>query len=84
MSLERYREAMARLRAPRRPPQPDLPEDPDVADLPEGLHDLDGRAVTITAVDRATGQLVRLDGVACVAPELSADVRRGLENLLDD
>ena len=84
MSLERYREAVARLRAPRRPPQPDLPEDPDVADLPEGLQGLDGRAVTITAVDRETGELVRLGGVVNVAPELSADVRRGLEGLLDD
>lgn len=84
MDLDRYREAMHRLRAPRRPPAPELPEDPDVADLPEGLHDLDGQAVTITGRDRETGELVTLQGVVNVAPELSADVRRDLENLLDD
>jgi hypothetical protein len=83
VSLKRYREAMHRLRPDPRP-SPDLPADPDVADLPEGLHDLDGQAVTITGVDRETGELVTLTGVVNVAPELSAGVRRDLERLLDD
>jgi hypothetical protein len=60
------------------------PWDPDWDDVPEELAKLDGQAVTITAVDRETGELVRLGGVVNVAPELSADVRRGLEGLLDD
>jgi hypothetical protein len=84
LDLERYREARHRLWAPRRPPRPELPDDPDVDDLPEGLQDLDGRAVTITGVDRETGELVTLTGVVNVAPELSAGVRRDLERLLDD
>jgi hypothetical protein len=83
VSLERYREAMHRLRPDPRPSS-DLPADPDAADLPEGLHDLDGQAVTITGRDRETGELVTLTGVVNVAPELSADVRHDPERLLDD
>ena len=56
--LERYREAMHRLRALRRPDRGELPRDPDADHLPPGLEELEGNPVMVSGIDRDTGELV--------------------------
>jgi hypothetical protein len=73
--LERYREAMHRLRGP--VPtfwNDELPEDPDTEHVPEALRALDGKAVTVSGVDRETGELVHERGSFTTAPGLHGDL----------
>jgi hypothetical protein len=53
-----------------------LPRDPDWDHVPEGLEELDGEPVMITAVDRETGERVQLPGVMAVVPGLHGDAAR--------
>jgi hypothetical protein len=54
----------------------ELPRDPDMDHVPPELEALDGQPVTITAVDRATGELVQLQGAMTVVPGLYGDQHR--------
>lgn len=74
--MERYREAMHKLRGPVRPDRGELPRDPDADHMPPGLEALDDRLVTITGVDRASGEVVQLQGVIAVVPGLHGDAAR--------
>jgi hypothetical protein len=78
MDLDAYREAMRRLRPPQRSSRQgaDLPRDPDADHLPEGLEELEGRPVTITGIDRDTGELVQGSGTLTTVPGLSGDLHR--------
>jgi hypothetical protein len=75
--LERYREAMRRLRHPS-PAQGlgELPEDSDTEHVPEALRELEGKAVTVTGVDRETGELVHERGSLTTAPGIHGDLAR--------
>ena len=59
-----------------RPPTTDMPEDPDVAHVPAELAALDGEEVTITGIDRETGELVRESGAFVTVPGLHGDAAR--------
>jgi hypothetical protein len=74
--LERYREAMRRLRGPVGPDRGELPRDPDWDAVPPGLEELDGRRVTVSGIDRNTGELVHMPGELAVVPGISGDVTR--------
>jgi hypothetical protein len=74
---ERYREMMRRLRHPN-PGQglEELPEDPDTEHVPEALRELDGKAVTVSGIDRRTGRLVHERGAFITAPGIHGDLAR--------
>jgi hypothetical protein len=55
---------------------PDELRDPDADFLPAGLEELDGEPVTVTGIDRATGELVREAGVVATVPGLHGDLAR--------
>ena len=74
--LERYREAMQRLRGPLRRQREELPRDPDADHLPPGLEELDGEPVTISGTDRDTGERVQEQGVLTTVPGLHGDLHR--------
>ena len=75
--LDRYREAMRRLRHPS-PDQglEELPEDPDTEHVPEALRELEGKAVTVSGIDHNTGELVHERGSFITAPGLHGDLAR--------
>jgi hypothetical protein len=54
----------------------ELPRDPDMDHVPPDLEELDGQAVTVTGVDRQTGELVQLKGAVVIVPGLSGDLHR--------
>jgi hypothetical protein len=76
-NLERYRAAMRRLRHPN-PGQglEELPEDPDTEHVPEALRELEGKAVTVSGIDRETGELVHERGTLSTAPGIHGDLAR--------
>jgi hypothetical protein len=53
-----------------------MPRDPDMDHVPPELEQLDGERVTITGVDRETGELVQLPGTLAVVPGLHGDAER--------
>jgi hypothetical protein len=75
--LRRYRQAMSRLRHPF-PGQGlgELPEDPDTEHVPEALRELEGKAVTVSGIDRNTGELVHERGSFTTAPGIHGDLAR--------
>ena len=75
--LERYREAMHRLRGPvAQLDNGELPRDPDADHLPPGLEELEGKAVTVSGVDRETGEVVHERGTLTTAPGIHGDLAR--------
>jgi hypothetical protein len=54
----------------------ELPRDPDADHLPPGLEELDGKAVTVSGIDRETGEVMQLKGALVTVPGLSGDLHR--------
>ena len=77
MDLDPYRKAMRRLR-PRSTGQglEELPEDPDVQYVPAALRGLEGTGVTVSGIDRNTGELVHERGSFTTAPGIHGDLAR--------
>ena len=44
--------------------------------MPEALRALEGKAVTISGIDRNTGRLVHLDGALVTLPGMHGDLAR--------
>jgi hypothetical protein len=77
MDLDAYRKAMRPLR-PRSTGQrlEELPADPDVQYVPAALRELEGKAVTVSGIDRSTGELVHARGSFTAAPGIHGDLAR--------
>lgn len=58
------------------PDRGELPRDPDADHLPPGLEKLEGKMVTVSGIDRATGKLVHLHGEVVAVPGLHGDLAR--------
>jgi hypothetical protein len=48
----------------------ELPADPDSEHVPPELAALEGKAVTVSGIDRETGELVELEGTVVTVPGL--------------